>query len=153
MPIALLTISPSSGRPGTNIVAKGQNFRPQQSLRIECAGKNLAETTTNSHGGFEVTLAIPRAAPGSLVIKARTTERSAVSAAESTFTVLPRPSGPPCARIEPHNARILKGDTAFFDGGYSIPGTRGGKITKWQWLGPAGQSGTERAFITQLRSK
>jgi predicted acylesterase/phospholipase RssA len=142
MPAPLLTANPTAARPGAKVVVAGQYFPPHKPVRIKAADRELAKTIAGPGGAFSVAVTIPRAAPGTLTIEAA----SAKTVARLSFTIPPRPSAPPYARIEPRRAVIRKGSVAFFDGGYSLARARGAKIAAWSWKGPKGQTGTERAF-------
>jgi hypothetical protein len=63
-----ITITPTSGPPGTTVTVKGSGWQGYQDVPIQIDGKTLAMAHPDANGNFSVNITIPKdAAPGSKV--------------------------------------------------------------------------------------
>ena len=83
-----LSLSPTSGAPGTTVTATGQSLprRTRLVLTWDGATAGMPSFTTNSRGGFKVTFRVPKSALGSHVLAITAPTATTLQAATSTST-------------------------------------------------------------------
>lgn len=92
---ATFQLSPSSGRPGDNVVVSGSGFAARQTISFTWDGTPIGGSMTTSESGtFSTQGAVPTAPAGAHVLGVRA-GGSASPLATATFTVLAAPTPPP----------------------------------------------------------
>ncbi|MFC1968371.1 IPT/TIG domain-containing protein [Chloroflexota bacterium] len=82
-----ITVSPTSGDVGTSVSVAGTGFSQSSSVYITFAGAQVANTTSNTYGSFNVIFTVPASTKGSNTVMARD---AALYSDTANFTVIPK---------------------------------------------------------------
>lgn len=88
---ATLTLSPTSGTPGTSVSATGSGFAARTNGQLKFGDSLVSTVTTNRRGTFSTQFAAPSASVGDVTVTATVGS----SIATRTFTVTPPPAPAP----------------------------------------------------------